>query len=293
MADRFFAAVGDYLARRTARRRATDRLFVVLKGPRRGQPLSAEGVDEIFAGARRRAGLEHGHVSRVAPHLPDPAARSGHGAGGGAGPGRSPLDRVDPDLSASDQRLARRRVSTGGVADRRRPGRGRRTARHPGRWSHDGRGPGAADRPRVAGASRVGCRSRPSAPSLADTMARYLAQAATFLAPRASRPPTTRCGSWRGWLRRPTPRSPRSREIGRDDIEDFKVWLADQPGNHGAGLSANTQRPTAAHAARVLRTDHRVGLARRARPQPGHRRATSHRAPNRSPSSSTTATPPG
>src|SRR4029079_13605525 len=33
--------------------------FVVLKGPRRGLPLSAEGLDEILAGARRRAGLEH------------------------------------------------------------------------------------------------------------------------------------------------------------------------------------------------------------------------------------------
>jgi integrase/recombinase XerD len=31
----------------------------VLKGPRRGLPLSAEGLDEILAGARRRAGLEH------------------------------------------------------------------------------------------------------------------------------------------------------------------------------------------------------------------------------------------
>ena len=37
----------------------TDRVFVVLKGPRRGLPLSAEGLDEILAGARRRAGLEH------------------------------------------------------------------------------------------------------------------------------------------------------------------------------------------------------------------------------------------
>src|SRR2546430_8555603 len=37
----------------------TDRVFVVLKGPRRGQPLSAEGLDEILAGARNRAGLEH------------------------------------------------------------------------------------------------------------------------------------------------------------------------------------------------------------------------------------------
>ena len=32
---------------------------MVLKGPRRGLPLSAEGLDEILAGARRRAGLGH------------------------------------------------------------------------------------------------------------------------------------------------------------------------------------------------------------------------------------------
>ena len=32
---------------------------MVLKGPRRGMPLSAEGLDEILDGARRRAGLEH------------------------------------------------------------------------------------------------------------------------------------------------------------------------------------------------------------------------------------------
>ena len=32
---------------------------MVLKGPRRGLPLSAEGLDEILAGRPRRAGLEH------------------------------------------------------------------------------------------------------------------------------------------------------------------------------------------------------------------------------------------
>jgi site-specific recombinase XerD len=34
-------------------------VFVVLKGPNRGRPLTAEGLDEILDGARRRAGLEH------------------------------------------------------------------------------------------------------------------------------------------------------------------------------------------------------------------------------------------
>jgi site-specific recombinase XerD len=60
VADRVFAAVGDYLHDERPRPCLTDRLFVVLKGPRRGQPLSAEGIDEVLAGARRRAGLDHG-----------------------------------------------------------------------------------------------------------------------------------------------------------------------------------------------------------------------------------------
>jgi site-specific recombinase XerD len=59
MADRFFAAVGDYLHDERPDT-LTDRLFVVLKQPRRGQPLSAEGVDEVLGGARQRAGLAHG-----------------------------------------------------------------------------------------------------------------------------------------------------------------------------------------------------------------------------------------
>jgi len=58
-ADRFFAALGDYLHDERPAGAAMDRVFVVLKGPRRGRPLSAEGLDEILAGARRRAGLEH------------------------------------------------------------------------------------------------------------------------------------------------------------------------------------------------------------------------------------------
>jgi integrase len=54
IADRFFAAVGDYIHDERPRPSATDRVFVVLKEPRRGQPLSADGVDEILTGARRR-----------------------------------------------------------------------------------------------------------------------------------------------------------------------------------------------------------------------------------------------
>ncbi len=60
VANALFTAVGDYLRTERPKDPGTDRVFVVLKGPRRGRPLSAEGVDEIVAGARLRAGLEHG-----------------------------------------------------------------------------------------------------------------------------------------------------------------------------------------------------------------------------------------
>jgi integrase/recombinase XerD len=59
-ANRFFEELGVYLRAERPATAATDRVFVVLKGPRRGLPLSAEGLDEILEGARRRAGLEHG-----------------------------------------------------------------------------------------------------------------------------------------------------------------------------------------------------------------------------------------
>jgi integrase/recombinase XerD len=58
ISSRFFGALAAYLADERPDAAATDRVFVVLKGPRRGQPLSAAGLDEIVAGAQRRAGIE-------------------------------------------------------------------------------------------------------------------------------------------------------------------------------------------------------------------------------------------
>jgi site-specific recombinase XerD len=55
VADHFLRAQGDYLHDERPETAATDRLFVVLKGPRRGMPLSAEGLDEILSGFRGRA----------------------------------------------------------------------------------------------------------------------------------------------------------------------------------------------------------------------------------------------
>jgi integrase/recombinase XerD len=55
---RFFASLGDYLEQERPRVSTTKQVFVVLKGVRRGEPLSAAGLDEILDGARARAGLE-------------------------------------------------------------------------------------------------------------------------------------------------------------------------------------------------------------------------------------------
>jgi integrase/recombinase XerD len=55
----FFKTLAHYLECERPVDSPTDRLFVVLKGPRRGMPLSAEGLDEVMASARLRAGLDH------------------------------------------------------------------------------------------------------------------------------------------------------------------------------------------------------------------------------------------
>ena len=58
VSQRFFAAVKDYLEHERPDDASTDQVFVVLKRPRRGQSLSAYGLDEILDGARSRAGLQ-------------------------------------------------------------------------------------------------------------------------------------------------------------------------------------------------------------------------------------------
>lgn len=57
--DAFFMALRDYVQRERPEDASTDRVFVVLKGPNRGQPLSASGADQVLSDARVRAGLSH------------------------------------------------------------------------------------------------------------------------------------------------------------------------------------------------------------------------------------------
>jgi integrase/recombinase XerD len=55
---RFFRTLGRYLDGERPDV-DTDRVFLALKGPRRGRPLDEDGLEEIIRGARRRAGLSH------------------------------------------------------------------------------------------------------------------------------------------------------------------------------------------------------------------------------------------
>jgi integrase/recombinase XerD len=59
VSGRFFTTVAHYLDAERPADAGTDRLFLVLKRPRRGNPLTAAGLDEVMDGARRRAGLSH------------------------------------------------------------------------------------------------------------------------------------------------------------------------------------------------------------------------------------------
>jgi len=59
VSPRFFTTLADYLELERPDTASTDQVFVVLKGQRRGEPLSAAGLDEIIAGARKRAGIAH------------------------------------------------------------------------------------------------------------------------------------------------------------------------------------------------------------------------------------------
>ena len=59
MSPRFFETLAAYLDVERPAEATTDRVFVVLKGRRRGSPLTPKGLEEILTAARVRAGLSH------------------------------------------------------------------------------------------------------------------------------------------------------------------------------------------------------------------------------------------
>ncbi len=57
ISNSLFAELGDYLREERPAGCSTDRVFVVLMGPSRGQGLSIDGIDGIMRAARDRAGI--------------------------------------------------------------------------------------------------------------------------------------------------------------------------------------------------------------------------------------------
>jgi site-specific recombinase XerD len=59
ISDRFFATVARYLEEERTSDVSTERVFVVLKGPNRGRPLTPKGLEQIIRSGKERAGLSH------------------------------------------------------------------------------------------------------------------------------------------------------------------------------------------------------------------------------------------
>jgi site-specific recombinase XerD len=79
------------------------------------------------------------------------------------------------------------------------------------------------------------------APQLAATMRRYLIQLTTFLAPHSVDAADLTLRQFIGWLVDNTDVTVVA-GITRTNIEDYKVWLAAQPGTTSPTLAKNTQR---------------------------------------------------
>jgi len=79
-----------------------------------------------------------------------------------------------------------------------------------------------------------------TAPRVAAMMRRYLRQLGAFLAPRSVDAADSALRQFARWMLTDTGITAVG-DIRRDDIEDYKVWLAGQPGVHGQ-VSAETRR---------------------------------------------------
>ena len=87
-----------------------------------------------------------------------------------------------------------------------------------------------------------------AAPQFVATMRRYLVQLTTFLAPRSVEVADQTLRQFTRWVTITTDVVVVA-DIERRHVEDYKVWLAGQPGQKGQLLAKNTQR----HRLRTIR----------------------------------------
>jgi len=65
LSAQFFSSVATYLSGERPSDATSGQLFVVLKGVRRGGPLSIDGLEQIVRAAKTRAGLEHANCHQL------------------------------------------------------------------------------------------------------------------------------------------------------------------------------------------------------------------------------------
>ena len=112
---------------------------------------------------------------------------------------------------------------------------------------------------------------RAVAPQAAETIGRYLQRLAAFLAPASVNAAENALRQFARWMITDAGLEAIA-AVRRDDIEDYKVWLAAHPRAGGQTITAETHRQRIRTVRAFSGSDHRVGLARRAAQQPGHRR---------------------
>jgi hypothetical protein len=109
-----------------------------------------------------------------------------------------------------------------------------------------------------------------AAPQVAAVMRRYLRQLGTFLAPRSVDAAGSAMRQLARWMITEAGLAAVG-DIRRDDIEDYKVWLAAQPRGGGQTITKETHRQRMRTVRQFSGSDHRLGLARHPSPQPSDR----------------------
>jgi site-specific recombinase XerD len=115
-----------------------------------------------------------------------------------------------------------------------------------------------------------------AAPRVAAVMRRYLRQLGTFLAPRSVDAADSALRQLARWMITEAGLTAPG-DIRRDDIEDYKVWLAAQPRGGGQTITKETHRQRMRTIRQFFERIIEAGLARRTAAQPGHRLGHPHK----------------
>jgi site-specific recombinase XerD len=232
VSGRFFAAVATYLYAERPPGIHTGRVFLVRKGPHRGQPLSAKGM-EILAGAKRRAGLDHAtchelrhtcltRLREAGMALEAVQAQAGHASIEST---RIYLHLADDWLAGPQGRRGHRRAGL------RRPARRAREA-------------GVSGLPQLGvngtGSLPAWADLEPALPQITATMRRYLTQISCVLRPGSVSGADLALRSFAAFLAETAPGVTSTAQVTHRHIEDYKPWLAGRPGQNKPRLTTAT-----------------------------------------------------